>query len=137
NVLVKTWCHGRILRVARPNAEKRAAKIAPAYKDIAVSVHVQGSPHWRERNTNGRLPRYPVIGRPTELPTEVAGRSRAPNLVLEAVAGAAGLINREPLFISSSCVAVGLEARPGLPKIQRAVHVIAEGLKKAEVEKVS
>ena len=46
-------------------------------------------------------------------------------------------INCEPLLVTASCVSVGLQACPGLAEIQRAVHVIAERLEKAEIEKVS
>src|SRR5258708_29427975 len=126
NVLIKSWRDGRVLRVAGPNTKKRAPKISPADEEIAISVHIECSPHMLIGDINWIHPRDSAVSRSTELP-EAARGSGAPDLVLEAVTHAAGcLIDREPLLVTSSRVPVGLKTRPGLAEIWRAVHVVAE-----------
>src|SRR4029077_9453868 len=81
-------------------------------------------------------PGHPAICGAAELSATALGSS-APSLILESMTHAAGLINGEPLLVPSSGISVGLKARPSLAEIHRAVHVIAERLEKAEIEKVS
>ena len=137
NVLIKSWRDGRVLRVAGPDTEKRAAKVSAADEKIAVGIHVECSPHRLVGDTNWIHPGDSAVSRPAELP-EAARSSGAPDLVLEAVTHAAGcLINGEPLLVATSCVSVGLQPCPGLAEIQRAVHIVAERFEKAQIENVS
>jgi len=134
--LVKCWRDIWVLCIARTNAPKLAAECTSATdKQIAVAGHVECSPLSKVGKTERTLPSDPTVRR-TAKSAEVA-TPLGPNLVLKAVAHATGLIDGEPLLVTTSRVAVGLKTHPGLAEIWRAVHVVTERLKKAEVEKVS
>ena len=125
-----------VLRIARANTKKRAPKVAAADEEITIGVHVECSPHRLIGNINWTHPGDPAVSRSTELSANALGSS-APSLVLEPMAHATSVINSKPLLVPSARVSVGLQACPGLTEIQRAVHVIAKRLQRAEIEKVS
>ena len=53
------------------------------------------------------------------------------------MADAVGLIDGEPLLVAAAGAAIGLQARPGLAEVERAIDVIAKTLEQAEIEKIS
>ena len=57
-----------------------------------------------------------------------------PNLVLESVASAVGVIYRKPLFVASRG---GSKTRKRLPAVDRAPHVVKKSFQKAEIEKLT
>src|SRR6266446_1462700 len=114
--LVKSWRDASVLCVARANAVKLAPKIPTADKEIAVGVHVERPPYGRVGNIDRTHPGDAAVGGTAELPAAASGGC-APSLVLESVTDAVGLIDGEPLLVTSSRGSVGLQARPGLAAV--------------------
>src|SRR5262249_41163504 len=91
---------------------------------VAVAIHIERSELNRVGNINRCFPCDSGIGRAIEHPKVATGG--VPRLVLEAVAGAAGLINREPLFVASDRYLFASNQQPGLTAVCRAPHIITE-----------
>ncbi|PYI74205.1 MAG: hypothetical protein DMF01_10920, partial [Verrucomicrobia bacterium] len=124
--LIKSGGNAPILRVAGAKTPKAAAgRLLAADKKVSVRIHIQSSELNGMRNDNWRHPGDPAISGSAELATAAAGRG-VPFLVLKTVPGPVGLINGKPLFIAPTRVSVGLQLRPGLAAVCRAVHVFTK-----------
>ena len=109
-------------------------QIDPANEQIAVRIHVGGSPGRRVWKENWIRPDGTSIDRPAELPTAIVIAGCAPALVLEAMTAAVGVIDREPLLVAAGCLS---EVSPGLAAIERAPHIVEECRQKTEVEEIA
>src|SRR5438067_10796936 len=98
-----------------------------ADEQISVCVHVESSYVSILWNSDASLPGDSGVSRPAKLTAAAAGRG-IPILVLEAVARAVGFINGKPLFVSSAGKAIGLQLRPGLAAVGRAIYIVTECL---------
>ena len=117
--LVKCWRDSRVLRVARADAPKTAARISAADEKIAIAGHIERSPLRRVGNADWSLPRCSVISRTTES-SELASGEFGPKLVLKTVTHAGGRsVNCEPFLIAAMCPLVGGLFRPRLAAICR------------------
>ena len=96
--LIKSWCLAADLSIARSSAIKDAA--LPTDVEIAVAIHIERSENGLVRDVNGRFPFHSGIGRTIEEAARTVGLIEC--LVLKVMPRAAGLINREPLFLSSN-----------------------------------
>ena len=85
-------------------------------EEVAVGVHVKRSKYRFVRNIDGRLPSDAAISGALKYPGAVAS-SLVRGLVLEAVPRAAGLIDGEPLLVTSSCASLAREQCPGLAPV--------------------
>ena len=100
-------------------------QVDSADEKIAVGIDVEHAPRGRVRDVNRIEPAQAAIGGAAELTTAIIVPSHAPCLILESVAAAVGVVDREPLFIAAGG---GTEFQPGLPPVDRAPHVVKEGL---------
>ena len=98
---VKSWRLAPDLRIARALA-KECAESFPTDKQVAIGVHVERSVYRRVRNTNRRLPGDPAVGGTLKFHAAAATVNAVVCLVLEAMPGAVGLIDGEPLLVASA-----------------------------------
>ena len=78
-----------------------SGQIHATNKKIARRIDVQCAPRRGIRNVDRIHPSQSAVGRSSELSAAVVVSIRAPALILEAVAGTVGVIDREPLFITA------------------------------------
>jgi len=99
-----------------------------------IGIDVGHSPGRGIGNEDGTHPGRSAIGGPAKLPAAVVIPRGAPALVLESVAAAVRVVDREPLFVA----ACG-EGRiaPGRAAVHRAVDIIEEVLPKTEIEELA
>ena len=114
--LIKSWSDSRILRVRRANTPEAASAIAAANEKIAATGDVECSPMSGVGKIKRALPCYAGIGRAAKQATSASGR-RTPSLILKPMPHSVGSVDREPLFVTSSCVSIRLQLHPGLPAV--------------------
>lgn len=130
--LVEGGSDRRIFRVARPNAGEDSGSIHAAKKEVAAAIDIESSIGGRVRDIDRVHPGQTAIRGTGELAASVVAGSARPELILEAVSGAVGVIDGEPLLIPAS----GRSHQGPIPSaIVRTPHVVVEICDEAEIEK--
>ena len=104
---IESGCLTPVLRVARTDTVKRRAPAPAPDKNIAVRIHIEGSIPGPVGNRDRRLPGDPAVSGTLELHATAATVNAIVCLVLKTVPRTVGLIDREPLLVTSACALIG------------------------------
>src|SRR5207244_10079773 len=94
--------------LARTNTPKRASSFSTD-KEVSISIDIECPVDRRVRNSNRVLPGDATVGGTLKFHTTAATVDAVVCLVLEPVARAVGLIDREPFLVAAACQSIRLQ----------------------------